>query len=156
MAAENAPSGSNSDAKALRKELDEFTKGMISGQSIAGQTPTQISRNLNVPQTTVQGVLERLKESHTGANKPRSGRPKVIDARAQRLLVRAVQKKPNATWKELKETTGLDRDTRNLERALKARGIVRQKKASRNLLGAPNATAGPGAKQAKHVATTSK
>jgi len=67
-----------SDDRTVRKELDLLTKGKIAGQAQLGAAPTQISRNLNVPRTTVNGVLKRLEETPSGASKPRSGRPSLI------------------------------------------------------------------------------
>ena len=57
--------------KTLRKELDLLTKGKITGQAELEATSTQISRNLNVPPTTIYGVLGRLYTALVEVNKPR-------------------------------------------------------------------------------------
>ena len=57
--------------KTLRKELDLLTKGKITGQAELEATSTQISRNLNVPPTTINGVLGRLYTALVEVNKPR-------------------------------------------------------------------------------------
>jgi len=64
-----------SDNKTVRKELDLLTKGKIAGEAELGATSTQISRNLNVPRITVNGILNRLQTAPFEVNKPRSERP---------------------------------------------------------------------------------
>jgi len=109
--------------KTLRKELDLLTKGKIAGQAELGATPTQISRSLNVPRSTVNGVLKRLQTTPSGTTKPRSGRPLAITPRAARILIRQVRLEPKITWWQLKKNTGLDLDSRTLKRTLEAHGI---------------------------------
>ncbi len=106
-----------------RKELDLLTKGKIAGQAELGATPTQIGRNLNVPRTTVQSVLQRLETTPSGVNKPRPGRPSIITPRASRALLRYVRINPKTTWERMKRDTGLDVSRDTLRRTLKAHGI---------------------------------
>ncbi len=106
-----------------RKELDLLTKGKIAGQAELGATPTQIGRNLNVPRTTVQSVLQRLETNPSGVNKSRSGRPSIIILRASRALLRYVRINPKTTWERMKRDTGLDVSRDTLRRTLKAHGI---------------------------------
>jgi len=100
-----------------------LTKGKITGQAELGATPTQISRNLNVPRTTINGVLGRLCTAPSGVNKPRSGRPLSITPRAARILLRQLRSEPKITWRQLKTNTGIDLDARTLNATLRAHGI---------------------------------
>ena len=118
-----APLTPVSGNKGPRKELDLLTKGKIAGQAQLGATPTEISRNLNVPRPTIYGVLERLHTTSSGVSKPQSGRPSVITPRAARLLIRTVRIEPKIKWRELKQVTGLNFDSRTLNRILEANGI---------------------------------
>ena len=109
--------------KAPRKELDALTKGKIAGQAAVGATPTQISQILNVPRTTIQSVLKRLKTTPLEVNKPRSGRPSIVTPRATRSLLRQVKSNPKIKWNELKSATGLNFDRTTLARTLRTHGI---------------------------------
>ena len=118
-----APLTTISGNKPPRKELDLLTKGKIAGEAELGATPTQISRNLNVPRTTINGVLGRLYTAPSGVNKPRSGRPISITPRAARILLRQLRSEPKTTWRKLKKNTGIDLDPRTLNATLRAHGI---------------------------------
>ena len=118
-----APLTPISGNKTPRKELNILTKGEILGQAKLGATLTEISRNLNVPRSTVYGVLDRLHTTPSGVSKSRSGRPPVITPRAARTLVRTVRAEPKITWRKLKQDTGIDLDSRTLKHTLEANGI---------------------------------
>ncbi len=118
-----APLSTISGNKTPRKELDLLTKGKITGQAELGATPTQISRNLNVPRTTINGVLGRLCTAPSGVNKPRSGRPLSITPLAARILLRQLRSEPKITWRQLKTKTGIDLDARTLNATLRAHVI---------------------------------
>jgi transposase len=118
-----APLTPISGNKTVRKELDLLIKGKIAGQAELGATFTQISRNLNVPRTTVHEVLSRLQTTSFGVNKPRSGRPLSITPRAVRILLRQLRSEPKITWRQLKTNTGIDLDARTLNATLRAHGI---------------------------------
>ena len=109
--------------KGPRKEHDLLIKGQILGQNKAGLTPTQISRNLELPRSSICDILESLKSDPTGANKPRSGRPSILSPRDNRALIRYVRQEPKATWRNIKTVTGLEIDTGTLRRTLKANDI---------------------------------
>ena len=54
------------DNETHQKKLDLLTKDKIAGQAKLRATLTQIGRNLNVSQITVQSVLQRLKTISLG------------------------------------------------------------------------------------------
>ena len=100
-----------------------LTKGEISGQAKLGLTSTQIARSLDVPQSTVRSVLERLQTTPSGVNKPRSGRPSLTTPREARILLRQLRSEPKVTWRQLKRNTGINLDPRTLNVILRAHGI---------------------------------
>ena len=109
--------------KTPRQELDLLNKGKIVGQAELGATPTQISRNLSVPRSTIYRVLKQLHTPPSRANKPRSRRPSVLTPRDILLLVYHVRLEPKIKWAKLKSDTGLNFNSRTLERVLEANEI---------------------------------
>ncbi|CAJ0968338.1 unnamed protein product [Ranitomeya imitator] len=60
-----------------------------------------ISKDLNVPVSTVRSVIKKCKAHGTVANLPRCGRKRKIDKRFQRKIVRMLDKEPRLTSKQV-------------------------------------------------------
>src|SRR5688572_28486286 len=86
-----------------RKELNEETRGQIVGMSRAGSSKREISKVLGIPKSTVHNILVRFRVTHTTSSAPRSGRPKLIGEKKERVINRIVNKKPRSTLAEIQQ-----------------------------------------------------
>ena len=73
-----------------RKELSPDVKNIIASLRNDGYTLQHIADTLKMPRGTVSDVLVRFKRGST-ENKPRSGRPRILDVRDKRALVKLVR-----------------------------------------------------------------
>ncbi len=60
-----------------------------------------ISRDFNVPESTVHNIIKRFTAHDTVANLPGRGRKSKINEKLQRRIVRMVDKKPRLTSKQI-------------------------------------------------------
>ncbi|KAI8983688.1 hypothetical protein BDB01DRAFT_905717 [Pilobolus umbonatus] len=63
--------------RARNREYDSFTKGRIIGRFEAGMSLGTIARDLDMPKSSVQYVVEKFKKTGTVDNAIRPGRPKI-------------------------------------------------------------------------------
>lgn len=85
-----------------------------------------ISKDLNVPVSTVRSVINKCKAHGTVANLPRCGRKRKIDERFQRKIVRMVDKEPRLTSKQVQavlQSEGTTVSTRTIRRRLNEKGL---------------------------------
>ena len=71
-----------------RKELSPDVKNIIVSMRNEGYTLQHIADTLNIRRGTVSDVIVRFKKRGSTENKPRSGRPRILDPRDERSLVR--------------------------------------------------------------------
>ncbi|KAI4897774.1 hypothetical protein NFI96_010319 [Prochilodus magdalenae] len=76
------------------KELSEDLRSKIVRKHGQSQGYKSISKDLNVPVSTVRSVIKKFKAHGTVTNLPRCGRKRKIDERFQRKIVRMVNKEP--------------------------------------------------------------
>ena len=74
-----------------RKELSTDVKNIIVSLRNEGYTLQRIADTLNIRRGTVSDIFVRFKKRGITENKPRSGRPRILDARDERYLVRLVR-----------------------------------------------------------------
>ncbi|XP_049338609.1 uncharacterized protein LOC103024826 isoform X6 [Astyanax mexicanus] len=74
------------------QELSEFQRGMVIGCHLCSKSSREISSLLNIPQTTVSGIIRKWKQLGTTATQPRSGRPRKMTDRVQRMVRHIVQR----------------------------------------------------------------
>ena len=74
-----------------RKELSPDVKNIIVSLRNEGYTLQHIADTLKIPRGTVSDVLVRFKKRRSTENKPRSGRPGILDVRDERALVKLVR-----------------------------------------------------------------
>jgi transposase len=65
----------------------------------------KISKNLNIPRSTIKYIIKKWKEYGTTTNLPREGRPPKLIDQARRALIREATKRPKITLKELQSYT---------------------------------------------------
>ena len=74
------------------QELSEFQRGTVIGCHLCNKSSRGISSLLNIPQSTVSSIITKWKRFGTTATQPRSGRPRKVTERGQRMLKRIVQR----------------------------------------------------------------
>ena len=108
------------------KELSEDLKNKIVKKHEQCQGYKSISKDLEVPVSTVRRVIKKFKEHGTVANLPRSGRKRKIDDRFQRKIVQMVGKNPRLTSKQVQaalQSEGTTLSTRTIRRRLNEKGL---------------------------------
>lgn len=75
-----------------RKEHPPAIKHLCVSKWKDGISHAAIARSLEIPVTSVKGIIARFKRKGHCANAPRSGRPRVTDPRTDRLIVREVER----------------------------------------------------------------
>ena len=83
------------------KELSIELRDRIVKRHRSGEGYKTISRELNVPKSTVSSIIRKWKEDGTPQTLPRAGRPTKLSNWAKRTLVREVTKNPITTLTEL-------------------------------------------------------
>ncbi|CAI9594072.1 unnamed protein product [Staurois parvus] len=74
------------------QELSEFKRGTVIGCHLCNKSIRDISFLLNIPQSTVSGIITKWKKLGTTATQTRSGRPRKMTERGQRMLKRTVRR----------------------------------------------------------------
>lgn len=108
------------------KELSEDLRSKIVRKHGQSQGYKSISKDLNVPVSTVRSVINKFKAHGTVANLPRCGRKRKIDERFQRKIVRMVDKEPRLTSKQVQavlQSEGTTVSTRTIRRRLNEKGL---------------------------------
>jgi hypothetical protein len=107
-----------------RKELSPRTRGYIQGLTDSGATPTQISRELRIPKSTIQDTIIKAPSRPHGKSKPRSGRPIIYTDREARRIIRYVRENPRINYLQLRESLGTRISKKTIYRVLKSYGIT--------------------------------
>ncbi|CAI9616949.1 unnamed protein product [Staurois parvus] len=77
------------------QELSEFKRGTVIGCHLCNKSICDISLLLNIPRSTVSGIITKWKQLGTTATQPRSGRPRKMTERGQHMLKRIVPEVAN-------------------------------------------------------------
>lgn len=77
-----------------RKELDDYNIGIVIGLVMAKWTTNRISKEINIPESTVKTIKYRYQSTGTGLTGKRPGRPKKLNDREERAIVRNVRREP--------------------------------------------------------------
>ena len=111
------------------RELSEEVRHKIVAKHGQSQGYKSISRDLDVPVSTVRNVIRKFKAHGTVANLPGcgpQGHKRKLDRRLQRRIVRMVEKAPRSTAKQIQadlQTQGTTVSTRTIRRQLNERGF---------------------------------
>ncbi|CAI9590227.1 unnamed protein product [Staurois parvus] len=74
------------------QELSGFKRGTLIGCHLCNKSIREISLLLNIPQSTVSGIITKWKQLGTTATQPRSGRARKMIEQDQRMLKSTVHK----------------------------------------------------------------
>ncbi|CAI9572726.1 unnamed protein product [Staurois parvus] len=107
------------------QELSEFKRGTVIDCHLCNKSICDISLLLNIP--AVSGAITKWKQLGTTAKQPRSGRPRKMTKRCQRMLKRTVrtsrQLSAESIAKDLKTLCGLQIRTTMVRRELHGMGF---------------------------------
>ena len=135
------------------QELSEFKRGTVIGCHLCNKSIREISSLLNIPRSTVSGIITKWKQLGTTATQPRSGRPRKITERGQRMLRRTVRRSRQLSAEsiatDLQTSCGLQISSRTVRRELHGMGFHGQAPASTS----PSAMQSVGCSGVKHAAT---
>ncbi|CAI9561671.1 unnamed protein product, partial [Staurois parvus] len=68
------------------QELSDFKHGTMTGCHLCNKSIREISLLLNIPRSTVSGIITKWKQLGTTATQPPSDRPRKMTERGQRML----------------------------------------------------------------------
>ncbi|CAI9577171.1 unnamed protein product, partial [Staurois parvus] len=74
------------------QDLSEFKRGTVIGCHVCNKSIHEIFLLLNIPRSTVSGIITKWKQLGTTATQPSSGRPRKITEQGQRMLKRTVRR----------------------------------------------------------------
>ncbi|KAL0151306.1 hypothetical protein M9458_053497 [Cirrhinus mrigala] len=109
------------------QELSEFQRGTVIGCHLCNKCSHEISLLLNIPQSTVSGIIRMWKRLGTTATQPRSSRPRKLTERGQRMLRhivrRGCQLSAESIATVLQTSCGLQISSRTVCRKLQGMGF---------------------------------
>ncbi|CAI9602971.1 unnamed protein product, partial [Staurois parvus] len=79
------------------QELSKFKCGTVIGCHQCNKSIREISLLLNIPRSSVSGIMIKWKQLGTTATQPQSGRPHKITEQGQRMLKHTVRRKGNSS-----------------------------------------------------------
>ena len=116
----------NMGQRKQRKELSQEIRKKIIDKHVKGKGYKTISKQLDVPVTTVAHIIQKFKIHETVANLPGRGCRRKIDDKSQRQIIRMVTKEPRKTSKEIKDelqAQGTSVSDRTIRRCLSQSGL---------------------------------
>ncbi|CAI9578264.1 unnamed protein product, partial [Staurois parvus] len=117
------------------QELSGFKSGTMIGLHLCNKYMREIFFLLNIPRSTVSGIITKWKQVGTTATQPGSGRPHKMTERGQRMLkctvCRSRQLSAESIAKDLQTLCGLQISTTTVCRELHGMGVHGQAAASK-------------------------
>ncbi|CAI9610995.1 unnamed protein product [Staurois parvus] len=97
------------------RELSEFKLGTVIGCHLCNKSICEISLLLNIPQSTVRGIITKWKQLGTTATEPRSEWGQCM---LKRTMLRSHQLSAESIAKDLQSSCGLQISTTTVHREL--------------------------------------
>lgn len=108
------------------KEIPEPIRKTVIKLRNEGNSLWEIGRILNLKKPTVQTIIKNFKESGNYESKPRAGRPRILDERTDRAVVRLVKENPKQSAVEInrkiKADLGVKVSDQTIRRTIKKNG----------------------------------
>ncbi|CAI9569954.1 unnamed protein product [Staurois parvus] len=109
------------------QELSDSKRGPVIGGHLGNKSIRDISWLLNIPRSTVSGIVTKWKQLGTTATQPPSGRPRHMTGRGQRKLKRTVRRShqlsAESIAKDLQTWCGLQMSPTTVRRELHGMGF---------------------------------
>ncbi|CAI9577268.1 unnamed protein product, partial [Staurois parvus] len=109
------------------QELSDSKRGPVIGGHLGNKSIRDISWLLNIPRSTVSGIIRKWKHLGTTAIQPPSGRPRHMTGRGQRMLKRTVRRSrqlsAESIAKDLQTWCGLQMSPTTVRRELHGMGF---------------------------------
>jgi hypothetical protein len=104
------------------------------GGSVLGHSPADISKALNINDSTVRRTLRMAPLRHEGESLPRPGRNVTYTERTERLILRHVRLNPKDEWKDVLQALQLKIKKRTYQRILAKHHIAKWRAKKRPFL----------------------
>ena len=125
------------------QELSEFQRGTVIGCHLCNKSSREISSLLNIPQSTVSGIITKWKRLGMTAAQPWSGRPRKMTEQGQWMLLcivhRGRQLSAESIATDLQTSCGLQISSRTVCRELHGMGFHGRAAASKPYISKCNA-----------------
>ncbi|CAI9567075.1 unnamed protein product, partial [Staurois parvus] len=109
------------------QELSDSKRGPVIGGHLGNKSIRDISWLLNIPRSTVSGIITKWKQLGTTATQPPSGRPRHMTGRGQCMLKRTVRRShqlsAESIAKDLQTWCGLQMSPTTVRRDLHGMGF---------------------------------
>jgi len=105
-----------------RRECTTVERVRVLEMSAQGFSQRGISKQLEIPRTTVRRIIKAWKTDQKLQPIPRIGRPKILNSRAKRRLYRISDANPYASLSEVATESGLNISAKTAGRVLRASG----------------------------------
>src|SRR4029434_10569278 len=92
----------NMDHRKLRRELSQEIRKNILDNHVKDKGYKTMSKQLDIPVTTVAHIIQKFKVQRTVANLLGRGRKRKIDDKLKRRIIRTVTKEPRTTSNEIR------------------------------------------------------
>jgi transposase len=90
------------------KELKPYSRGLIIGEYYSGVKASQISRNLQIPRSTVADSIQQNSKQNNGESSPQPGRPKSYIERDKQHIIQLIKRDPFIKYDNICQRTGLN------------------------------------------------
>ena len=101
-----------------RVPFKSLARAAICAAVAAGQSKAAVARAFGTTRQTVFNTIRRATTLQSLENKKRPGRPRLLNIREERYLLRLVRRFPKSSWKELVARNGHRVSARTLRRIL--------------------------------------
>lgn len=108
-------------------ELSSEARATIIASIDAKISPTKVAEQIGCSRRTVYNTISRWRDQHNNESRPRVGRPKVLNRREKRTLLRLLRTRPRASYEDICAYAGVKIHRSTLYRLAKANHIIRSR-----------------------------
>ena len=118
-----APTTPKKKQKAPRKEYSPHTRGRVFSYWESGRKYKWISEELSVPTNSIPGIVRRYRQQHKGQSVSRSGRPKILQERDVRHILRLAKEDPFISTHTIRNELGFSASVTTIYRVILQTGL---------------------------------